>query len=145
MKAIDLAGYVVQKCLDDKTPITNLQLQKILYFIQLMSIKLDDCLLIDDSDFEAWRFGPVISEVYYAYCVNGGLPINRVEEIKNVPQNVPSYVDETIKKALSKKAWELVSLSHKEGGAWSKAMASHIFRAPMNQDDIWTEAQSFEL
>lgn len=30
-KAMDLANYIVDKCIKDNTPITNLQLQRILY------------------------------------------------------------------------------------------------------------------
>ena len=33
-KALDLANYIVDKCIKDDAPITNLQLQRILYFIQ---------------------------------------------------------------------------------------------------------------
>ena len=32
--ALDLSRYIVSKCISDGHPITNLQLQKILYFIQ---------------------------------------------------------------------------------------------------------------
>lgn len=34
MKALEVAKYVVTKCNKDKCPISNLQLQKILYYIQ---------------------------------------------------------------------------------------------------------------
>lgn len=30
-RAMDLANYIVDKCIKDNTPITNLQLQRILY------------------------------------------------------------------------------------------------------------------
>ena len=33
-KAIDLSKYIVSKCVRDNIPISNLQLQKILYYIQ---------------------------------------------------------------------------------------------------------------
>ena len=32
--AIELSKYIVSKCVHDKCPISNLQLQKILYYIQ---------------------------------------------------------------------------------------------------------------
>lgn len=32
--ALDIAKYIVDKCTVEKCPITNLQLQKILYFLQ---------------------------------------------------------------------------------------------------------------
>ena len=32
--ALDIAKYIVDKCTTEKCPITNLQLQKIMYFLQ---------------------------------------------------------------------------------------------------------------
>ena len=32
--AVELAKYIVSKCIKDEHPISNLQLQKILYYIQ---------------------------------------------------------------------------------------------------------------
>lgn len=37
--ALTLAQYVVTKCVHDGCPISNLQLQKILYFIQAAALK----------------------------------------------------------------------------------------------------------
>ena len=33
-KAIDIAKYIINKCTIDQHPISNLQLQKILYYVQ---------------------------------------------------------------------------------------------------------------
>ena len=56
MNALPLAGYIVQYCIDRKTPVTNLQLQKILYFVQLQSLKETDFKepIMEDPQFEAW-------------------------------------------------------------------------------------------
>ena len=60
-----MAGYTVSKCINDGLPISNLQLQKILYYIQKRY--LTDNKTAFDDDFEAWQFGPVIPLVYYKY------------------------------------------------------------------------------
>ena len=39
--ALDLAKYILQKCIDDSRPISNLQLQKILYYVQGEFLKED--------------------------------------------------------------------------------------------------------
>ena len=40
MKALELAAYVVNKCVNDPSlSITNLQLQKIMYFLQIRALK----------------------------------------------------------------------------------------------------------
>lgn len=73
-KAIDIAKYVVNKCTIEDYPISNLQLQKILYYIQKDFLKLDMEAFSDEI--EAWQFGPVVPEVYYYFCGFGSLPIS---------------------------------------------------------------------
>lgn len=65
MKALELAAYVVNKCVNDPSlSITNLQLQKIMYFLQIRSLKGNPCKpIVDDETFEAWKFGPVLTRV----------------------------------------------------------------------------------
>ena len=69
-----MAGYTVSKCINDGLPISNLQLQKILYYIQKRY--LTDNKTAFDDDFEAWQFGPVIPLVYYKYSGFGAMPID---------------------------------------------------------------------
>ena len=72
--ALALAKYIVTKCVKDDCPISNLQLQKILYFIQVDSLKRTGKTAFPDS-IEAWQFGPVVPRVYYFFCGNGALSI----------------------------------------------------------------------
>ena len=78
--AIDLSKYIVLKCIQDEHPISNLQLQKILYYIQKDFLSRDD-LAFSDS-IEAWQFGPVVPNVYYYYCGYGAMPISLIHERK---------------------------------------------------------------
>lgn len=141
MKALELAGYIVGHCLDEKLPISNLQLQKILYFVQLESIRKAEPSegLIEDARFEAWRFGPVISSVYYAYCLNGGTPIEAVVDDVEPAKGAPAYVMNVVHKALAAKPWDLVTLTHRKDGAWEKA-ALRGYKFPMAQADVINEA-----
>ena len=60
---MDVAKYIITKCTRDEHPISNLQLQKILYILQKEYLQRDQkCLFFDD--FEAWAFGPNIPNVY---------------------------------------------------------------------------------
>lgn len=65
---LTLAKYIVTKCVRDCCPISNLQLQKILYFIQVDALKTtgEPAFL---NNIEAWQFGPVVPEVYYYFVV----------------------------------------------------------------------------
>ena len=53
MKALELAAYVVNKCVNDPNlSITNFQLQKIMCFLQIRSLKDNPCKpIIEDESF----------------------------------------------------------------------------------------------
>ncbi|WP_143429040.1 type II toxin-antitoxin system antitoxin SocA domain-containing protein, partial [Helicobacter sp. 13S00401-1] len=74
MKALDLAKYIVQLTDLSGCKSSNLQLQKIIYFVNLKHIKDKGSFLIDEP-FEAWQFGPVVEEVYREYYLWSGLAI----------------------------------------------------------------------
>jgi uncharacterized phage-associated protein len=48
---------------DEKDPLTNLRLQKLLYYAQAWSLVLRESELFPE-DIEAWRWGPVVPTVY---------------------------------------------------------------------------------
>ena len=53
--AIDLSKYIVSKCIRERQPVSNLQLQKILYYIQKDYLSRGDIAFSDDI--EAWPCG----------------------------------------------------------------------------------------
>jgi len=117
-KALDIANYVVTKCTKDECPISNLQLQKILYYIQRYYLVHRDIPAFSD-EIEAWQFGPVVPDVYRHFCGFGAMKINAVFEelcIKDADRKVIDIVVNA-KKNLS--PWDLVNDTHREGKAWS--------------------------
>ena len=70
-KAENVAAYIINKQVDDGYPISNLKLQKILYFVQAEFLVSKDEPCFDDV-IEAWDFGPVVESVYNEYAVHGG-------------------------------------------------------------------------
>lgn len=144
MQALPLANYLIRVSICRKSWISNLQLQKILYFLQIRSLietGYSHPLIADD--FEAWRFGPVVRDVYRAYSHNAGLKILHVSAVQ--PQlpaegSIPAYVDAFFTAILKQRASQLVALSHRPNGAWQRAYQtaqSHII--PLN--DIADEAR----
>lgn len=115
---LDIARYIIDKCYNSGKPITNLQLQKILYFVQGEYYKKTGNFLIDD-DFLAWQYGPVLGDVYHEYSWYCS---SRIYEEHNVdiPEDVCKIIDPVIKKRRNQTAGKLVSESHKDGGAWEK-------------------------
>ncbi len=113
--AIDLAKYIVTRCLKQENPISNLQLQKILYYIQKDFIKRDD--LAFSEAIEAWQFGPVVPIVYYYFCAYGAMPITENYEIFIEDKDVV-YINSIIDEKSVMDPWDLVSDTHKQNGAW---------------------------
>lgn len=115
--ALNIAKYMVKKCANDNQPISNLQLQKILFYIQKEYI-MNDSLLFDDL-FEAWQFGPVIPRVYYSFCEFGAMPIIPIIPYQfDIDINVRGIIDPIIEGKRELDPWDLVNETHKPGGAW---------------------------
>ena len=114
--ALDVAKYVVCKCTNDNCPISNLHLQKILYYLQRDYLRNGEALFSDEI--QAWRFGPVVSEVYYNYCGYGSLPIEEIGDVE-IEQCDKERVDPIIDAYKYKNPWDLVKETHKPGGAWA--------------------------
>ena len=115
-KALDVAKYMVTKCVQDKCPISNLQVQKILYFIQKDFLQNGSEAFSDDI--EAWQFGPVVPEVYYFFCGNGSMKILESSET-SFPEEFTAGVNSIIEEKRTLKPWDLVNETHAAGKAWS--------------------------
>ena len=115
-----LAKYIVQKCYQDGHPISNLQLQKILYFLQIMyGRSTEGKELLFQDDFEAWPYGPVIPNVFDKFSRYGGSVIEETfDELAPCSQEIMKFIDQAIAFLRKKTPWELVKISHAEGSPW---------------------------
>lgn len=114
--AMDIAKYAVSRRYKSDRPISNLQLQKILYFLQVIFASKTGSLLFADQ-FEAWPYGPVIREVYVEFADCGGFPIRREFDI-DVDRRTKPFLDAGIDTLAEKSPWDLVRISHAEGSPW---------------------------
>lgn len=64
--AKEVAQYCLYYCTQIGQPISNLQLQKILYYVQanFLVTKGSPCF---SDEIVAWKYGPVVEDVYYYY------------------------------------------------------------------------------
>lgn len=116
--ALDVARYVLYKCTQDDSPISNLQLQKILYYLQVYFLKQKRYALFSE-EIEAWQFGPVVRNVYYQYCGFGSLDIFEYDAPStNFSEEEKEDIDRIIEEKRSRSPWELVRDTHKKGKAW---------------------------
>lgn len=116
-KAIDIAKYIISKCTIDQHPISNLQLQKILYYVQ-KTFLVNEMVAFED-EIEAWQFGPVVPEVYYQYCGFGAMRI-RMEYDTNICSDYTNIINPIVEKKRVLDPWEMVEDTHKPGKAWNQ-------------------------
>lgn len=111
--ADDIATLVIIWCNLYNIPITNLKLQKLLYFIQGEYARRTSRRLIEE-DFYAWQLGPVIPALYSKYALYSSTPIpRRVCPVKtSIPPNVLRIIENILAKYAHRATWDLVNLSH---------------------------------
>lgn len=123
LKAATLAHYVVDKCTRDGRPVSNLQLQKIMYFLQSVFCRVSSGELLFLDSFEAWPYGPVLSDVYSEYSSFGGRVIEmRYQNVESVLDDNPAlkkFIDDGIEDLRTKYPWDLVRLSHAQDSPWA--------------------------
>ena len=111
-KAMDIAKYIINKCTVDNHPISNLQLQKILYYVQKKF--LDNGRIAFDDEFEAWQFGPVVPEVYSRYCGFGSASI-RVKYSISLERDYSIIINPIVNSKRCLNPWDLVNDTHESG------------------------------
>ena len=114
-RALDVAKYVIERCNKMGYPISNLKLQKILYFIQAEFLVAFDEQCFQE-DIEAWNFGPVVPEVYREYKIYGSASIPYLKEYDGVFINEEhkAVMDEVIDLCAQYTASTLVSITHNQ-------------------------------
>ena len=113
---LDIAKYVINRCKNYGKPVSNLHLQKILYFLQGEYFNATNTWLIKD-DFLAWQYGPVLQDVYDEYSWYYSSLIYEDYDIQLTCVN-KEIIDSIIDEKRKKTAGQLVEESHKIGGAW---------------------------
>lgn len=80
----ELANHIIAVANRNERTITNLQLQKIMFFVFGRIVKTygtssDIVNETYDIPFEKWSYGPVVEDIYFEYNRFGGRPIRNAE------------------------------------------------------------------
>lgn len=146
-KSMDIAQYVINYAIELGRPITNLKLQKLLYYIQaaLLLESEDFCIIEEICN---WRHGPVIEEVYREYRKYGSEPINEKQEgyslyefdeelnfvkreykleeqERNIRDNDKAIIKDVVDSQIMFSPWTLVDRTHEED-PWAKTDTNQI-------------------
>lgn len=124
-----VANYVLDVCQQGGRRVTNLSLQKIVYFCHVWSlIRLGRPLV--KQQFEAWQYGPVLQYLYREFKAFDDAPITTratgLDPHTGTRKVIPYEFDATTERVLREvvnfysrlTAGQLVSLSHVDGGPW---------------------------
>jgi len=118
--ARDVANYIVKECSDHDISITNLQLQKILYYIQVHFLQKENRALFSD-DIEAWQLGPVVRDVYDQYSTFGSMDLYEIEKPEvEFTEHERKVIMDITKRKPKLRTWQLTEETHKEGRAWAQ-------------------------
>lgn len=113
------AEYIIKFFSLNGKQVTNLKLQKLLYFLEAIYMINTNENKLFDEEFTAWDFGPVSKELYDKYKINGrdSLPVN--ENISINPIN-EEYIKVLFRLFGGFSAFQLVAVSHGPGSPWDK-------------------------
>lgn len=120
LSCYDVAIYFLKKTDPETNDISNLKLQKLLYYAQGYSLAMHDTPLFKE-DIVAWQHGPVVPEVYEKYNDNGPNPISSSESLDKELDTVSRDILDTVYFDYGQySAWKLRALTHNEP-PWIKA------------------------
>jgi uncharacterized phage-associated protein len=111
--AEQVASYFVWRCNTSGESITNLKLQKLLYYAQGWHLALCDRPLFSDL-IRAWVHGPVVKPVYTKYREFGGCPITTAVREPSIPGSVKKHLDDILNSYSHLSAFQLEQLTHTE-------------------------------
>ena len=128
-----IARYIIKKCNEMNKVISNLKLQKMLYFVQaeFLVVKKKPCF---SGRIEAWDFGPVVPEVYHRYKVygNASIPYTITTTLSGITERDCVLLDGIIEECSKYSAAKLVEITHKQA-PWIEAYHSKSSNIITNQ------------
>lgn len=128
----------IQMNFEDSEYITNLKLQKLLYYAQGYYLAKKNEPLFSD-DFLAWEHGPVIRKIYNQYKKNGSNGIKYNEDFKkDIDEETERILEEVYSEYGQYTAWKLRNLTHEEG-PWKTTPRNEIISKEKIKDYFITK------
>ncbi|MDY6148973.1 MAG: DUF4065 domain-containing protein [Porphyromonas sp.] len=122
----DIAKYIISYSYAINKPVSNLKLQKLLYFVQGESYERNGQPLFEE-DMYAWQFGPVVPLVYYEYCNYVSMPILEKYDV-SIDEESKDIIESVIDEHKDNSVWLLVNMTHEKGSPWEKTYVSSVER-----------------
>ena len=118
-RALDIAKYIINHEHEEGREISNLRLQKLLYFIQAKFIVETGKPCFSDP-IEAWDFGPVVTSVYHEYKLFGSFDIASTDTAVSIDEESASRIKNMLDFCSHYPTYQLVEITHNQT-PWKRA------------------------
>lgn len=117
--AAKVAEYIIYETQKRKNPVTNTKLQKLLYFVQGSYLAKHNKKAFEDNII-AWKYGPVVKDIYYKYSLYGAEPIIIIEEFDSkISVMLSEIINIVLEAFLNISQTDLIEETIKRGSPWS--------------------------
>lgn len=124
LDVISLSKYVIKLFGDSHSSITNLKLQKVLYYIQGYFMKKYGSEAFAE-DIYCWQYGPVVPLAYYEFNHNGARPLVSNITHANISWQQEQLIKEIVLKCKDIPSSRLVNMTHQEA-PWRNAQIGEV-------------------
>lgn len=136
---LDVAKYIIHYCHTNNIYITNLKLQKLLYFCEaIYLLEFRGKRACFNESIVAWQYGPVVKEAYFEYSLYGSSEIKDVSSsetrLESKLHNV-SIIKDVLDSLAKLDAFELVDITHSQN-PWINAYGTYN-GAPISKKSIY--------
>lgn len=148
LRALNIANTILDKAFNERIPITQMKLQKLIYILYKEYLQRTKKSLFGES-FQAWKYGPVLTSVYDQFKQFKG---NNIDEYYYIYIDGKKYYEKVNLKSseeftnILESVWneyknysgiELSRFTHQEGTAWDKAIKTKKYI--LSDEDILKE------
>jgi len=145
-----IAYAFVKKGIEDGKPVTQMKVQKLVYFAHGIHLANNGEPLISET-FQAWKFGPVVPAIYNDYKLYGSSPISdtstlfilsdigygfKEPDLSELDKKAIESIDITWNALKDSNAIQLSNWTHKAGSPWADHFVSGINDIPIPNKDI---------
>ena len=145
-----VANEFIIRGVDDEKPLTHIEVQKLLYFCHGWMLGIHGRPFLNGM-WEAWRYGPVLPDVYFNLNHYRGRPITA--PIPDAPREAFADEEKIIMDVVygyrSLGTFKLVGITHSQGGPWDRVwhgrgdsgiigneMIREYFASLLQQDEV---------
>lgn len=125
--ALDISKYFLSLASNvDENDLTNLKLQKLLYFAQAKYLAKKNKKLFEE-EIEAWDLGPVVRSVYESFKICGRFPITLFDvkyTSKELDPDTKDFLNKVWDEYSKYSAGYLVDKTHEKNSPWYEAYKS---------------------